>query len=81
MSSEKELFTFLEHDNVPWNNNNAEYAIKQFVDYRMRIKGTITENGLEAHLILLSIYQTCNYNGINFLKFLLSKEKDIDKFK
>ncbi len=24
------LFTFIEHDGVPWNNNNAENAIKQF---------------------------------------------------
>ena len=24
------LFTFLDHDGVPWNNNNAEHAIKAF---------------------------------------------------
>jgi hypothetical protein len=24
------LFTFLNHDGVPWNNNNAEHAIKAF---------------------------------------------------
>jgi hypothetical protein len=28
----------------------------------------------------LSIQQTCDYKGISFLKFLLSKERDIDKF-
>jgi predicted RecB family nuclease len=75
-----ELFTFIKYDNIPWNNNNVEYAIKTFKDYFRQIKGTITERGLESHLILLSIYQTCNYKGINFLDFLLSKEKDIDKF-
>jgi hypothetical protein len=26
--SGSKLFTFLEHDNVPWNNNNAEHAMK-----------------------------------------------------
>ena len=26
----EKLFTFLKHDGVPWNNNNAEHAIKQF---------------------------------------------------
>lgn len=78
---EKELFLFLDYDNIPWNNNNAEYAIKYFADYRQSInKGSITENGLQAYLILLSIYITCKYKGINFLDFLLSKEKDIDVF-
>lgn len=70
---DKELFTFLDYDNVPWNNNNVERAIKNFADYRRNLEGKITENGLRSHLILLSIYQTCNYKGINFLKFLLSK--------
>lgn len=77
---EKKLFLFLNYDNVPWNNNNAEHAIKHFAKYRRLVDGKITQHGLEAYLILLSIYQTCNYKGINFLDFLLSKERDIDKF-
>jgi len=78
---EKELFLFLDYDNIPWNNNNAEYAVKYFADYRQSInRGCITENGLEAYLILLSIYITCKYKGVNFLDFLLSREKDIDLF-
>src|SRR5260370_851721 len=28
------LFTFLEHDGIPWNNNNAEHAIKAFARLR-----------------------------------------------
>ncbi len=64
-----------------YNNNNAEYAIKYFADYRQSInKGSITENGLVAYLILLSVYITCKYKRINFLDFLLSREKDIDLF-
>jgi predicted RecB family nuclease len=77
---EKKLFVFLDYDNVPWNNNNAEHAIKAFADFRSHFKGQTSEKGLEIHLILLSIYQTCNYKGISFLDFLLSKERDIDKF-
>jgi hypothetical protein len=30
--------------------------------------------------VLLSIRQTCKYKGISFLKFLLSREIDIDLF-
>jgi uncharacterized protein (TIGR03067 family) len=36
--------------------------------------------GLEDYLVLLSLYQTCRYKGVSFLKFLLSKERDLDAF-
>ena len=64
-----------------WNNNNAEHAIKHFADYRNTVAGQIREFGLRNYLMLLSAYQTCEYKGISFLKFLLSKEIDIDKFR
>jgi len=32
------------------------------------------------HLILLSIYQTCRVRDLSFLKFLLSREYDVDVF-
>jgi hypothetical protein len=75
-----ELFMFLDHDGVPWNNNNAEHAIKPFAKYRMMAQRSLTRNGLDAYLILLSIYETCEYRGVSFLEFLLSKERDIDRY-
>jgi predicted RecB family nuclease len=75
------LFTFIEHDGVPWNNNNAENAIKQFAYYREDAKGIVTELGLCNHLVLLSIYQTCRYKGVSFLKFLASGLPDVDAFR
>ena len=74
------LFTFIRYDSVPWNNNNAENAIKQFAYYREDTTGAMKETGLNDYLVLLSIYQTCRYRGINFLKFLLSRERNIDAF-
>jgi predicted RecB family nuclease len=74
------LFTFLEHDDVPWNNNNAEHAIKAFARLRNVIGGTSSDNGIQEYLTLLSIYETCKYKGIYFLDFLRSGEKDIDTF-
>ena len=65
---------------MPWNNNNAEHAIKQFAFYRQTCEGHITAAGLQEYLVLLSIQQTCNYKGVSFLKFLLSRELDIDRF-
>jgi hypothetical protein len=74
------LFTFLQHDGVPWNNNNAEHAIHRFAYYRTISDGKMTELGLDDYLVLLSVYQTCRYRGMSFLKFLLSREEDIDRF-
>ena len=74
------LFVFLDHDGIPWNNNNAEHAVKYFARYRRLVNGRITEQGLSDYLVLLSLYVTCSYKGIGFLDFLLSKERDIDKF-
>jgi Transposase IS66 family len=78
---QEKLFTFLNHDSVPWNNNNAEHALKKFADYREIADGRFTEAGLNEYLVLLSIYLTCRYKGISFLRFLLSREKDIDAFR
>ena len=74
------LFTFLDHDGVPWNNNNAEHAIKAFVRLRNIIGGTSTAKGLHEYLILLSISETCRNKGVRFFDFLLSGERDIDVF-
>jgi hypothetical protein len=76
--NQNKLFTFLDYDNIPWNNNNAEHAIKAFARLRKVIAGTSTDKGIQEYLTLLSIYQTCKYKGISFLEFLRSGEIDID---
>jgi hypothetical protein len=60
------LFTFLNHDGVPWNNNNAEHAIKAFAALRDVIAGTSTAKGISEYLVLLGVCQTCMYKGIDF---------------
>ena len=74
------LFTFLDNDGVPWNNNNAEHAVKAFARIRHVLRGSSTEKGLRDYLVLLSICETCKARGINFFKFLRSRESDIDVF-
>jgi len=74
------LFTFLNYDGVPWNNNNAEHAVKAFARLRDVIAGTSTEQGVKEYLTLLSVCQTCKYMGVDFLDFLRSGEKDIHAF-
>jgi hypothetical protein len=77
---QEKLFTFIHHDGVPWNNNNAEHAIKQFAYYREHTTGMLRETGLRDYLVLLSICETCRYKGVSFLHFLLSKARDVDMF-
>ena len=74
------LFTFLDHDGVPWNNNNAEHAIKAFARLRNIFGGTSTVKGMREYLILLSISETCKNKGVRFLDFLLSGESDVDRY-
>jgi predicted RecB family nuclease len=74
------LFTFLDFDGVPWNNNNAEHAIKAFALLRRDFNGLANEKGIREYLILLSICESCKFKGVSFLDFLRSGNKDVDVF-
>jgi len=74
------LFTFLEYDGIPWNNSNAETAVRFFSMYRTLADGRFTEKSIDSYLIFLSIQQTCKLRGISFLDFLKSGEKSINKY-
>ena len=68
-----ELWTFLGEDNVTWNNNNAEAAVKAFAQHRRGVNGQVNETGLRLYLEMLSIAQTCRYRNLPFLNFLRRK--------
>jgi len=70
------LFTFLDYDGVPWNNNNAEHAVRAFTRLRNAI-GTTTPKGHREYVTLLSIQQTLRYRGMGFLEFVRSGEMKI----
>ncbi len=74
------LFTFVNYDGVPWNNNNAENAIHRFALYRARVPNMMNEAGLAKYLVLLSVCHTCYYKGINFWRFLTSRCQDFDAY-
>jgi Transposase IS66 family len=65
----EKLFTFLTHDGVPWNNNNAENAVRAFAALRTVMGGITTEKGLREYLLLLSICETCKRRGIRLPRF------------
>jgi len=73
-------FVFLEHDEIPWNNNNAEHAIKRFAFLRKVIGGSSTAKGIREYLILLSVCETLRLRGVSVLRFLMSGATDIDEY-
>ncbi len=74
------IFTFLELDSIPWHNNTAENAIRHLAVQR-KISGSFFKKVAQQYLLLLGIGQTCRFQEKSLLKFFLSKEIDIDKFK
>jgi predicted RecB family nuclease len=74
------LFTFLTQDGIPWENNMAERAIRQLAVQR-KISGSFFKRVAPQYLLLLAISQTCRFQGKSFLKFLLSKQTDVDSFR
>ena len=73
------LFTFLNYDGVPWNNNNAEHAVRAFTRLRNAIS-TSTPKGTREYATLLSIQQTLRYRGMGFLEFMRSGRMQIDGY-
>lgn len=67
------LWTFLHYDGVPWNNNNAEAAIKAFAKHRRMVNGQMNERGIREYLEMLSIEQSCRNRKLSFLGFLRGK--------
>ena len=80
LKNENWLFTFLNHDGVPWNNNNAENAIKGFATLRRVIGGCSTEKGLKDSLALLSIHQSLRNHGQSSLHFFRSGETSLERY-
>jgi Transposase IS66 family len=70
------LFTFLSYDGVPWNNNNAEHAVRDFT-YLRNVINTSSPKGTREFATLLSIQQTLKYRGKEFLEFMKSGEMEI----
>ena len=76
----EKLFTFLDYDGVPWNNNMGERALRHLAIQR-KISGSFFAKGANDYLRLLGIAQSCRFQDKLFLRFLLSEERDVDTYK
>src|SRR5271155_3182029 len=77
IKNKTKLFTFLDYDDVPCNNNNAEHAVRAFTRLR-NVMITSTPKGTREYCILLSLQQTLRSRGIKFLEFLRSEKMATD---
>jgi hypothetical protein len=57
----------------------AERALRHLAVQR-KISGSFFASGIKKYLILLGVTQTCRFQNKPLLEFLMSNEKDIDKF-
>src|SRR5215831_13575425 len=71
---------WMTEDGIPWHNNTAERAIRPFAIQRDISKSPLYEATTQAYLALLSIRQTCRFQGKSFFKFLFSGETDLEHF-
>ncbi|SFJ71764.1 IS66 family transposase [Planctomicrobium piriforme] len=71
----KELFTFLDHDGVPFDNNHAERAIRPAVIIRKNSYANRSERGADAQAVLMSIYRTLHQRGFAPLATIVSALK------
>jgi hypothetical protein len=71
------LFTFLNYDGVPWNNNNAEHAVRAFTRVRNAILNS-TPKGHREYATLLTVQQTLRCRGLGFVDFIRSGRMEID---
>lgn len=65
------LFEFLKHDSVSWHNGNAEHAIRLLAIHTNKNMTVFRKSQIDNYLKIFSIFQTCDFNNISFLKFIL----------
>jgi|TARA_B100001971_G_scaffold210466_1_gene236035 transposase len=66
-----DLFTFLDYDNVPSDNNHAERAIRPAVIIRKNSQSNRSERGADTQAILMSVYRTLKQRGHQPLNALI----------
>lgn len=69
------LFTFLDHPDVPSDNNHAEREIRPAVVMRKNSLCNRSDNGANAQAILMSVYRTLRLRGLDPLQTIVSALK------
>jgi transposase len=67
-----ELFTFLDHPEVPYDNNTGERAIRPAVIIRKNSYNNRSEAGADMQAVLMSIFRTLKQRGHNPLQTIVA---------
>ena len=73
---QNELFTFLDHANVPFENNHAERAIRPAVIIRKNSYANRSLRGSDTQAVLMSIFHTLKQRGYNLLDSVIQALKN-----
>jgi hypothetical protein len=68
----QELFTFLDHPEVPFDNNHAERTIRPAVIIRKNSYANGSDDGAELQAVLMSIYRTLKQRGHNPIQTIVA---------
>jgi len=60
---QNDLFTFLDRDNVPFDNNHAERSIRPAVIIRKNSYGNRSQRGADCQAVLMSVFRTLKQRG------------------
>lgn len=60
---QNDLFTFLDQDNVPFDNNHAERCIRPAVILRKNSYGNRSQRGADCQAVLMSVFRTLKQRG------------------
>ena len=72
----EELFEFVNHNDIHWNNTIAEHAIKLIAAHRNKNLKYLSIKKIEDYMTILTIYQNCEMKEKSFLRFLLSQKPE-----
>ncbi len=68
---QNDLFTFLDQQGVPFDNNHAERTIRPAVIIRKNSYGNRSERGADAQAVLMSIFRTLKQRGHDPIKTII----------
>ena len=72
---QEDLFTFLDKDGVPFENNHAERSIRPAVILRKNSYGNRSEQGADCQAVLMSIFRTLKQRGHNPIQTIITATK------
>ncbi|MCA9147552.1 MAG: transposase, partial [Planctomycetales bacterium] len=69
---QSDLFTFLDQDNVPFENNHAERCVRPAVIIRKNSYGNRSQRGADCQAVLMSVFRTLKQRGHDPIRTIIT---------